>query len=44
MREEFVDGHFYDFYEEPFDFTVDEICEDAEMMFRSVEASKYLDH
>ena len=38
--EEFVDGYFYD-APEPFDFTVDEICEDAEMMFRSVEASKY---
>ena len=38
--EEFVDGYFYD-APEPFNFTVDEICEDAEMMFRSVEASKY---
>ena len=39
-----VDGYFYD-APEPFDFTVDEICEDAEMMFRSVEikyAKRYI--
>ena len=38
--EEFVDGYFFD-APKPFDFTVDEICEDAEKFFRSVEAGRY---
>ena len=38
--EEFVDGYFYD-APEPFDFTVDEICEDVGMYFKSNEATKY---
>lgn len=42
--EEFVDGYFFDAPKDgwkPFDFTVDEICEDAEKFFCSSEASRY---
>ena len=38
--EEFVDGYFFD-APQSFDFTVDEICEDAEKFFRSIEAGHY---
>ena len=38
--EEFVDGYFFD-APKPFDFSVDEICEDAEKFFCSSEASRY---
>lgn len=38
--EEFVDGYFFG-TPKPFDFTVDEICEDAEKFFCSSEASRY---
>ena len=38
--EEFVDGYFFD-APKSFDFTVDEICEDAEKFFCSSEASRY---
>ena len=38
--EEFVDGYFFD-APTPFDFTVDEICEDAEKFFCSIDAGRY---
>lgn len=42
--EEFVDGYFFDApasVNQEVDFTVDEICEDAEKFFRSIEAGRY---